>query len=221
MKRIREYINANRYVLILVYWIFHFCWYQALQSVTMGRDPFPISCAADRLIPFSEWFILPYILWYVQIAAVSVYLLLKNKEVFTRLYIYMFGGMFVCMTICTVIPMYFDRTGIAMYPNDNLLTDCVRLVQGIDPPTTVLPSMHVFVTVGLHAALAKDKAFAENRPAVFASAFFAAVVCAATVFTKQHSVCDVAAAIPLCAVMYCAAYLPRYGKLFRVLRVVK
>lgn len=217
MQKLKDFIKTNKHAVILVYWLIHGVWYQILQGVTMGRNPAAISCGADRLIPFSEWFVMPYILWYVQIVAVTVYLLFRNKEIFTRLYIFLFCGMFVCMMICTFIPMYFDRTGIVMYPYDNLLTDCVRLVQGIDPPTTVLPSMHVYVTIGLHIALCKDKAFSENKLACAASAFFALAVCAATLFTKQHSLYDVLAALPLCAVMYLVAYIPKYKRIFKLL----
>ncbi len=217
--KIKDFVKSNRHALILLYWLIHGIWYRLLQAFTMGRDPFPVSCAADRLIPFCEWFVIPYVLWYAEIVAVTLYLLFNNKEVFTRLYIFLFGGMFVCMTLCTVFPMYFDRTGIALYPRDNLLTDIIKLIQGIDPPTTVLPSMHVYVAIGLHIALAKDKAFSECKGAVLASAFLAAAICAATVFTKQHSVCDVLAALPLCAVFYFAAYKPKYKRLFSLLKI--
>ena len=219
IQKTKDFIKENKHALILVYWLIHYAWYQILQAVTLNRDPIPIACEADKLIPFSEWFIMPYLLWYVQIIAVTVYLLFRNKEIFTRLYIYMFGGMFVCMIICTLIPMYFDRTGIAMYPHDNLLTDCVKLLQGFDPPTTILPSMHVYVTVGLHIAVCKDKAFAENKLACAASAFFAVAVCAATIFTKQHSLYDVVSALPLCAVMYMVAYLPKHKRFFKLLDI--
>lgn len=215
MKKISTYIKNNKYVLVLLYWIIHSVWYKILQSVTMDRDPTAISCAADRLIPFSEWFVIPYALWYVQIVAATLYLLLNNKRQFLRLYIYLFGGMFICMLICTLFPMYFDRSGIAMYPRANILTEAIKLIHSIDPPTTVLPSMHVYVTLGLHIALCGDKAFGKERLAVVASGFFALSVCAATLFTKQHSLYDMLAALPLCAVMYAVAYVPKYEKLFR------
>lgn len=215
MKKVCTYIDNNKHVLVLMYWIIHSVWYKILQSITMGREPTAISCAADRLIPFCEWFVIPYVLWYVQIVAVTLYLFLKNKKLFLRLYVYLFCGMFICMLICTLFPMYFDRTGIIMYPYDNFLTDVIRLIQGIDPPTTVLPSMHVYVTVGLHIALCRDRAFGKERLAVAASGFFTLSVCAATLFTKQHSLYDVLAALPLCAIMYAVAYVPKYEKLFR------
>ena len=221
LKKIKDFVKQNKHSLILVYWPIHGIWYSILQATTMSRAPIAVAVELDRLIPFNEWFVIPYALWYLQIAAVTLYLLFKNKEGFTRLYVYMFGGMFFCMLLCTVLPMYFDRTGVEMYPRDNLLTDAVRFVQGFDPPTTILPSMHVYVTLGLHMAVCKDGLGMERRLMRLASLAFSLSVCLATVFIKQHSVLDVAAALPLAAVMYFVAYKPSYKRLFTKLNVYK
>lgn len=221
LEKIKSFIKNNRCVLILAYWPIHGIWYMILQNLTMSRSPVAISAELDKIVPFNEWFVIPYALWYVQIAVVSVYLLFKNKEYFTRLYVYMFGGMLVCMLICTLFPMYFDRAGVEMYPRDNLLTEAVKLLQGFDPPTTVLPSMHVYVTLGLHFAVCKVCAEKGELLVRLSSLAFSLSVCFATVFIKQHSVLDVAAAVPLCLVMYFAAYKPSYKKLFNKLGVTE
>lgn len=201
MSKLKEYIKNNLFVLILLYWPIHGIWYTVLQAITMNRNPIPIYHSLDSIIPFCEWFVIPYVLWYAEIAAVSVYMLLKNKEGFVRLYTYMFGGMFVCMLICTIVPMYFDRSAIAMYPNDNLLTDAVKFLQGFDNPTTILPSMHVYVACGLHFAVIKDKELGTKAVKI-ASTMLCLSICLATVFIKQHSVYDVVAALALTAPMY-------------------
>lgn len=219
LDKIKGFVKQNNHIWILLYWPIHGLWYMILQGVTMGRNPSAIAVELDRLIPFNEWFVIPYALWYLQIAVVTLYLFFKNKEGFTRLYIYMFGGMFICMLICTVFPMYFDRTGVQMYPRDNLLTEAVKLIQGFDPPTTILPSMHVYVTLGLHFAVCKDSAGKESRLLRFASLAFSLSVCLATVLIKQHSVLDVAAALPLCALMYFVAYKPSYKKILHKLNI--
>lgn len=219
IQKLKDFIKHNRHVWILLYWPVHGAWYALLQAVTLKRDPVAIVCGLDKLIPFSEWFIIPYVLWYLQIAVISLYMFFRSKQGFTRLYIYMFGGMFICMLICTVFPMYFDRGGMVMYPRDNLLTDLVRFLQGFDMPTTVLPSMHVYVTLGLHFAVCKEKALASVPMLRTASLAFSLSVCLATVFIKQHSVLDVVAALPLCLIMYFVAYKPSYKKVFSKLKI--
>ncbi len=205
MYKIKEYIKNNIFVLILLYWPIHGIWYAVLQAVTMERNPTAIYHTLDSLIPFCEWFILPYAMWYLEIAAVSLYMLLKNKEGFVRLYAYMFGGMFVCMLVCTLFPMYFDRSAVAMYPNDNFLTDVIKFLQGFDNPTTILPSMHVYVACGLHFAVARDKELGTKSVKI-ASALLCITICLATVFVKQHSVYDIAAALCLVVPMYFVAF---------------
>ena len=204
MKKIREYIKSNPFVLILAYWPIHGLWYLILQETTMNRNPVAIYNSLDSAIPFCEWFILPYVLWYPFIIAVSLYMLMKNKEGFVRLYTFMFGGMFVCMLVCTVFPMYFDRSNIVMYQNDNFLTDAVKFLQGFDAPTTILPSMHVYVSCGLYFSVMKDKMLSKGLKA--ASLALTVGICLATVLIKQHSVYDVAAALVLCIPMYVFAF---------------
>ncbi len=208
MGKIKEFLKKNLFILIILYWIMHSAWYTVLQNTTMSRNPYPIYHKLDSIIPFCEWFILPYVMWYFVILAVSIYLLLRNKERFVRFYTYMFGGMLVCMIVCTVVPMYFDRSNIVMYQNDNILTDFVKLLQGMDEPTTILPSMHVYVACGLMFAVAGDKKLGDIL-GKFAAVVFCIVICMATVFTKQHSVYDVLAAWILAVPMYYVAFKSR------------
>lgn len=217
--KIKVFLKENKHWVILLYWCIHGLWYSILQEITMAREPFGVSTELDRLVPFNEWFIIPYALWFLQITIVTLYMFFKNKEGFTRLYVFLFGGMLICMLTCTLFPMYFDRAGVEMYPRDNLLTDAVKQLQGFDPPTTILPSMHVYVTIGLHIALCKDGGAGKSPLVRFASFMFTLSVCLATVFIKQHSVLDVATAIPLVAIMYFVAYKPRYAWLFKKLNI--
>ena len=209
MTKIKEYIKNNPCVYLLLYWPVHGIWYSILQAITMERNPTAIYHTLDSLIPFCEWFIIPYVLWYAEIAVVSLYMLLKNKEQFMRMCLFMFSGMFICSLICTVFPMYFDRSQVLMYPNDNILTDFIKFLQGFDNPTTILPSMHVYVALGLHFTVSKDKNLGSKGTKI-ASAILCISICLATVFTKQHSVYDVAAALVLAVPMYFFAYKSKF-----------
>lgn len=213
---IKDFVNNNKHIWIMSYWVIHCTWYLILQEITMARDPYPIVCDLDRAIPFCEWFILPYCAWFVDIVAVSLYLFFKNREGFVRLYVYLFTGMFICMLICTVIPMYFDRTGMEMYPRDNFLTDIVKLLQGFDEPTTVMPSMHVYVAIGLCVATLKDKVLGSLKFVKFCAVILCIGICLSIVFTKQHSVLDGIAAVALSVPVYFLAYGLKYKKLLKL-----
>ncbi len=218
MSKVKEYVKAHPQIWLLAYWPVHGLWYSLLQQTTMGRDPFPIVCGLDYKIPFCEWFVIPYILWYVQLGLLGIYTFFKRPSKFFRLSVMVAGGAFVCMLICTLIPMYFDRAGMEAFPRENLLVEAVKLIRGIDPPTTVLPSMHVYVSVALHICLCKDEKLARYKLLKYSSLALCLLISASTVLIKQHSIIDVFAAFALVPIMYCLAYVlkyPRVSKFFK------
>lgn len=219
MKALKAFINDNKHIWIMSYWLIHGLWYLILQQITMNRDPFPIVCSLDFAIPFSEWFILPYAFWFIDIITISLYLFFKNREGFVRLYAYLFTGMFICMLICTIIPMFFDRAGMTLYPRDNFLTDVVRFLQGFDNPTTIMPSMHVYVAIGLCVATFKDKVLRETIFIKAAAVILCVGICLSIVFTKQHSVLDGIAAIALSIPIYFLAYKPKFKRTLNAIGV--
>ena len=212
MAKIKKFIITYPQILLLAYWPVHGVWYFLLQQTTMGRDPIPIVCGFDSVIPFCEWFVIPYIMWYVQLALMGFYTFFKRPSKFFRLSIMVAGGAFVCMLICSLLPMYFDRSGMEAFPRENLLVEGVKLIRGIDPPTTVLPSMHVYVSVALHVCLCKDEILSSRKALKYSSLVLSVLITLSTVFIKQHSVIDVVAALILIPIMYCIAYLPKYTK---------
>ena len=213
MSKLKNFIKNNPIVLLLAYWPIHGVWYFLLQQTTMARDPIAIVCAWDYNIPFCEWFVIPYAMWYVQLGLMGLYTFVKRPSKFLRLSLMVAGGAFVCMLICTAIPMYFDRSGMESFPRDNLLVDAVKLIRGIDPPTTVFPSMHVYVSLALHICLCKDEKLANHKLLKASSLVLSLLITASTVLIKQHSIIDVIAAIVLVPIMYCVAYVPKYSRL--------
>ncbi|MBQ3196270.1 MAG: phosphatase PAP2 family protein [Clostridia bacterium] len=213
MSKIKDYVKTHPQIWLLIYWPIHAVWYSLLQQTTMGRDPLPIVCSLDYKIPFCEWFVIPYALWYVQLALMGIYTFIKRPCKFFRFSIMVAGGACVCMIICTFIPMYFNRVGMEAFPRDNLLVEAVKLIRGIDPPTTVLPSMHVYVSVALHICLCKDEKLASRKVLKYASLVLSILITASTVLLKQHSIIDVFAAFVLLPIMYFLAYVVKYPRL--------
>ena len=75
-----------------------------------------------------------------------------------------------------------------------------------DTNTNVCPSLHVIGSMAAFFAFWYAPIFSKRgwRIASTAAAFFISI---STVFMKQHSVLDVLAAIPLCAIGYYFAYV--------------
>ena len=165
----------------------------------------------DSMIPFCEYFIVPYLLWFVYVAAaVLLFLFTQPKREFYKLTGYLFIGMSVCLAICTVWPN-IQILRPAVDPDKNIFCRLVYMIYSADTPTNVFPSIHVFASIGTHTGLCRST-WAKKYPAVkYGSAVMMVLIVLSTMFLKQHSVLDVMAAIILCSGMYSMVYRTRFG----------
>ena len=63
-----------------------------------------IHCFLDDLIPFNEWFAIPYFLWFAAFPGSLLFFLLLDKRDFTELCILIFGGAAFCFTVYLLWP---------------------------------------------------------------------------------------------------------------------
>ena len=144
----------------------------------------------DAHIPFCEWFVIPYCLWYPLLTAVGLYLLFWDRAAFRRYMLFLGSAFLLSECIWLLLPNGQDLRPAA-FPQENLLTALVAGLYRIDTNTNVFPSVHVLGSIG--AALAvRDCRGPAGKPLLRAgTAVLAAAVCLSTVFSKQHSVLDV------------------------------
>mgnify|MGYP006967442684 CR=1 FL=1 len=60
--------------------------------------------AVDALIPFCEWFVIPYVLWYFWIVFSLGYFLLRSPESFRRLQTYFIFLQVAAIAFCVLFP---------------------------------------------------------------------------------------------------------------------
>ena len=92
-----------------------------------------------------------------------------------------------------------------VFPRDNALTRFIAGFYVFDTNTNVCPSLHVIGSLAAFFAFWYAPVFSAKKWRI-ASAIAAFLICISTVFMKQHSVLDVLAALPLCAIAYYFAY---------------
>lgn len=165
-----------------------------------------IHTALDDKIPFIEYFIIPYTLWFAFIAVTFGYFFLfAEKSEFYRLIIMMFTGMTVFLIISTVYP-----NGLNLRPDtfvrDNLFVDMVKNLYRADTPTNVLPSIHVYNSLGAYIAISHCRKLKQYRWVQVSSLILTVSIILSTMFLKQHSVIDVFAAFAMAGIMYIAVY---------------
>ena len=73
-------------------------------------------------------------------------------------------------------------------------------------PACILPSMHVLVSLVLAAAVLKSECLRGKTLIKAGACVLSVLICAATVFIKQHSIVDVYAACALFVPIYFAVY---------------
>lgn len=162
-----------------------------------------IHCALDDRIPFNEYFAVFYCLWYVLLAGSLLYFLLYDADSFRRLQAYLIITQIAGLAAYILYPSVQLLRPDPM-PRDNLFCHIMSAIYAVDTPTGVCPSLHVAFSLGIASAWLRYKPTPR--------AWKTAVVCAAalislsTVFVKQHSVLDIAAALPVCLAAECLVY---------------
>jgi membrane-associated phospholipid phosphatase len=169
-----------------------------------------IHCRLDDYIPFNEYFIIPYLLWFFYVIGAFIYLFFKApRGEFLKFAITLVSGMTISLIICTVYP-----NGLHLRPNiigdDNIFCRMVAALYGTDTATNVFPSVHVLNSLVVHFALAQDK-FLDRYPWVkTGSGVLCILIILSTLFLKQHSVLDVLGAFVIYAILYLIVYAPEW-----------
>ena len=159
----------------------------------------------DDYIPFNEYFVIPYFLWFAYVAVTIAYFFFVNKEDYYRLCIFLFTGMTISLLVCTLFPNGTDFRPV-IDPNKNLCSRIVAMLYQTDTCTNVFPSVHVYNSIGTHIAIMKSESLRKYKVVRVMSFILMVSICMATVFLKQHSIIDVVGAVLLCGAIYPLAY---------------
>lgn len=164
-----------------------------------------IETKIDRLIPFCEYFIIPYVLWYVLVVGtVLFFMLYGSKEEYESLIISLCAGMVIFVVISFLYPNGQNLRPVLS--GDGVFIKMVRLLYAIDTPTNVLPSLHVFNTVACHKAIVRNERCREHKWVLYITGILSVLIIFSTMFLKQHSIIDVVSALFFYAVCYKMVY---------------
>lgn len=190
MKSIRE--RAGRKPWVFLYMLIYFPWFFILEHVVSDQY-YLIECKLDHMIPFCEYFIVPYLFWFVYVAGSFLWFMLKEEDsLFYKFSAVMFGGMTIALIIYTVFP-----NGIHLRPDidasRNLFAWLTSLIYKADTCTNVFPSLHVYTSAVIAIFVSRSRPGRENPCAGYASVLISTLIILSTVFLKQHSVLDLVA----------------------------
>ena len=157
----KSFLKKYRHAWVLSYFLIYMPWFVYLEKRTNVRH-YMIHSPIDNHIPFIEYFIVPYLVWFVFIAVTVAYFLIKDKWGFYRLCAFLFSGMTIFLIICTVFPNALNLRP-TVFPRDNVFTDMVKVLYKTDTPTNVLPSIHVFNSIGVSIAISHSNDLKKHR----------------------------------------------------------
>lgn len=182
---------------LLLGWVGYFVMYFLTENIIPRENCYVVHSPLDDLIPFCEYFVIPYVGWYLLIVVSLLYFALYNVENFKRLQIYIIVTQVVAMVIYVVFPNRQDlRPALDELGRENFFTDVIGFLYGFDTSTNVCPSLHVGYSLGIASIWLKEKSAAWWSKTIVV--VFCILVCVSTVFIKQHSVVDAFVAVPMC-----------------------
>lgn len=200
--------------------LMHMAIYWGTKAISGNAVHHSIPVSFEDAIPFApEWvtvYTATFIFWILGLAVC----MRQERELCFR----MFTGLYIAELICAVffiaLPTVIDRPEAAggLY-YDRLLAQ----LYASDQPTNLFPSMHCMFAYMVFRGFMIAKL---DKPVVIGSGLFAALVCASTVFVKQHFLLDTFAGIILGEVAVTLSLKTNAWKLmdkihFKLLRLLK
>jgi len=188
-----------KHLKLLWYWPFYGIVFFLLER-GLKLSYHPVHCSLDDTIPFCEYFLIPYYFWFVYLIGMFVYTLLEDTECFRRLMVFIMITYTVTCVIYLIYPTCQELRP-TIFLRDNVWMNVVKFLYVFDTNTNVCPSIHVIGSLAVLFASWHTPRFHCLKWQMFFW-FSAILICLSTVFLKQHSVIDIAVAIPLCILAY-------------------
>jgi len=186
-----------KHLLLLLGWVGYFILYFLTENLIPPEACYPVHCALDDKVPFCEWFVIPYVSWYLLIVGSMLYFLLYRVDSFKKMQTYIIVTQIIAMAVYILFPNRQDLRP-EVFPRENILTDLLGMIYAFDTNTGVCPSLHVAYSMGIASTWLREKNV--SRWVRAAIALWCGVICISVAFVKQHSVVDIFAAIPVCLV---------------------
>ena len=184
-----------RHLFLLLGWVCYFVLYFLTENLIPAEKCYPVHSVLDDMVPFCEWFIIPYVSWYLLIIGSLLYFLLYNVDGFKKLQTYIIITQIIAMAIYIVFPNRQDLRP-EVFPRENLLTSLIGLIYSVDTNTGVCPSLHVGYSLGIASTWLRERGV--PRWVRMGISVWCGIICISVAFVKQHSVVDIFAAIPMC-----------------------
>ena len=184
-------LRARPHLWYQLYWVLYLIWFFWLDFTV--TDP-------KYIIRYGSWFFL--------LAGVTALLWWFDTASYDKLCLMMFSGMTFCLIVYMVLPNGLDIRPIAEeVGRSNLAMTLMQLIWKADSSVNVCPSIHCQSSACMAIAFSGSTLVRKKRWLKILAFGWAALICASTVFTKQHSIIDVFCGLAVALVWVPVLYL--------------
>lgn len=197
-----------RHLFLILFWPVYLSLFVLTEKLVVPI--YNIYSPLDDLIPFCEFFVIPYVLWYALLAFVSLYTLFFDIQSFKKFYIFLSVTCIVTFAIYIIFPNE-QNLRPTEFARDNIFVDIMKNLYALDTNSNVCPSIHVIFSLGMLFTMWNSKHFSTP---VWRTVWLVItlLICMATVFLKQHSILDILGGVVLSVVIFPFAFLNLCGK---------
>ena len=140
--RFTELAGKYRHAWVFLYILVYMPWFLWLEK-HVTTNYYVIQTRLDEWIPFNEFFIIPYLMWFGFIAVAFLYFFFTDVPGFYRLAKFMFTGMTIFLIISTAFPNGQDLRPM-VFERDNIFVDMVRVLYRADTDRSRPPAAFFF-----------------------------------------------------------------------------
>ena len=128
-----------RHLLLLLGWVGYFVMYALTENLIPAEKCHPVHIYLDDVVPFCEWFVIPYVSWYLLIVGSLLYFGFYSVDSFKKLQTYIIITQIFAMAVYIIYPNRQDLRP-QVFPRENVLTWILGMIYRIDTNTGVCPS---------------------------------------------------------------------------------
>lgn len=139
----RYYEKYKHIIPLAIFGVIYVLWFYLLEHRT-NVQYMVVHMNIDDYIPFCEYFVVPYLLWFAYVPAVLGYLFFKDRRNYDRCAVFLCTGMLIFLVISTFIPN-IQHLRLHTMPRHNVFTVLVSQLWQTDTPTNLFPSIHYII----------------------------------------------------------------------------
>lgn len=200
--KVKDFLYKKRKrIAVLSYFIIYLVCFYIIEHVLVNRHFFILDTPFDHMIPFIPQFVIAYYLWFFyHVWGLLPAFLHDDGDEYYRIAFALFSGMTIFIIVSIVFP---NAQGLrpSSLRND-VFSKMVGAIYAADTPTNVMPSIHVYNSLVICAAIERSKEARNSRLNRIAAPVIAILIILSTVFIKQHTILDIIGAFIMFSVLY-------------------